>query len=159
MKRKRSFWLMKSEPSVFSIEDLRKAKNQTVFWDGVRNYQARNLLRDAIRRGDGILFYHSSAKPTGIAGEARVVRAGSPDPTAFDPSDLHFDPGSRPDHPRWYGVDVEFVRSCNKIITPERLRSIPALKNLMVLRKGMRLSVQPVQPEEWGAILNMPEWG
>jgi len=102
------YWLMKSEPNVFSIDDLAKARDKTTRWDGVRNYQARNLLRDDIAVGDGVLFYHSSADPPAVAGTARIVRAGYPDPTQFDPSDGHHDPDSVKDDPRWYAVDIQF---------------------------------------------------
>jgi predicted RNA-binding protein with PUA-like domain len=142
------FWLMKSEPDVFSIDDLRRAPGRTTMWDGVRNYQARNFLRDQFAAGDGVLFYHSSAEPPGIAGEATVTRAGYPDPTAFDLA-----------QPTWYAVDVRFVRACRSLITLARLRKIPALRSMLVLRLGMRLSVQPVTAAEWRAIMALPEWG
>ncbi len=153
----RRFWLMKSEPSVFSIQDLRAAPQQTTCWDGVRNYQARNFLRDEIRVGDGVLYYHSNTDVIGIAGEAVVVRAGYPDFTAFDPKDVHYDPKSQPDQPTWYMVDVKFVRVAKGVITLDRLRSIAALKNMVLLQRG-RLSVQPVRPEEWKQIMQLPEW-
>jgi predicted RNA-binding protein with PUA-like domain len=158
MAESKSFWLMKSEPDVFSIEDLRRAENRTTFWDGVRNYQARNFLRDRIQPGDGVLFYHSNTPLAGIAGEAVAVSGGRPDPTAFDPGDVHYDPKSRPDRPTWYGVEVRFVRASRRIITLDRLREIPALKGMLVLRRGMRLSVQPVTPAEWETIRSLPEW-
>lgn len=159
MARVRRFWLMKSEPDVFSIDDLRRAKGQTTCWDGVRNYQARNLLRDEVAVGDGVLFYHSSTEPPGIAGEAVVVRAGYPDVTAFDPNDPHYDPKSDPDRPTWYMVDVRFVRACKTLITRERLKAVVALRTMLVIRRGMRLSVQPVTPREWRTIMALPEWG
>jgi predicted RNA-binding protein with PUA-like domain len=180
MARGRRFWLMKSEPEVFSIEDLRRADGQTTCWDGVRNYQARNFLRDEIKTGDGVLYYHSNAQPPGIAGEAVVVaapcvrtppapspapvgaghiRAGYPDFTAFDPNDPHYDPKSDPTHPTWYMVDVRFVRACKALIALDRLRSIPTLRSMLVLRRGMRLSVQPVTAREWDVIMALPEWG
>jgi predicted RNA-binding protein with PUA-like domain len=158
MARPRGYWLMKSEPGVFSIDDLRRAENRTTCWDGVRNYQARNFLKNDIKVGDGVLFYHSSAEPTGIAGEAVVVREGYPDDTAFDPKDIHYDPKSDPNRPTWYRVDVKFVRACKEIITLARLREIPALSRMKVLQRGMRLSVQPVTAEEWRVIMNLPEW-
>ena len=158
MARTRRYWLMKSEPTVFSIRDLRSAKNQTTCWDGVRNYQARNYLRDEIKVGDGVLYYHSGFEPIGIAGEAVVVREGYPDTTAFDPNDIHYDPKSDPQNSTWYRVDVKFVRACKEIITLKRLREIPALRKMMVLRRG-RLSVQPVTREEWKVIMKLPEWG
>ncbi len=171
---------MKSEPEAFSIEDLRRAEGHTTCWDGVRNYQARNLLRDEIAVGDGVLFYHSSADPPGVAGEAVVVappcartppapwpapvgagriRAGYPDTTAFDPNDHHYDPKSDAKDPTWYMVDVAFVRACRSLITLDRLRTIAALRAMMVVRRGMRLSVQPVTAEEWKTVLALPEWG
>jgi predicted RNA-binding protein with PUA-like domain len=150
---------MKSEPDVFSIDDLRGAPRQTTCWDGVRNYQARNLLRDEIRERDGVLFYHSSANPPGIAGEAAVVRNGYPDFTAFDPNDPHYDPKSDPQRPIWYMVDVRFVRACNTLIPLDRLKTMSALRNMLVVRRGVRLSVQPVTSEEWEAIMALPEWG
>ncbi len=155
----RRFWLMKSEPDVFSIHDLRLAPRQTTCWDGVRNYQARNLLRDEIRVRDGVLFYHSSAEPPGIAGEAVVVREGYPDFTAFDPNDPHYDPKSDPKNPTWYMVDVRFVRACKTPISLDHLKSIPKLKDMLVVRRGIRLSVQPVTSREWDVIMALPEWG
>lgn len=152
------YWLMKSEPEVFSINDLNKAPNRTTYWEGVRNYQARNLLRDEIQKGDGVLFYHSSAKPSGIAGEAVVVRGGYPDTTALDPGNRYFDPRSCPEKPIWYRVDVKFVRVCSLIITLPRLREVAGLKNMWVLRRGMRLSVQPITKKEWQIIMKLSDW-
>jgi predicted RNA-binding protein with PUA-like domain len=159
MTRSRRFWLMKSEPDVFSIDDLRRAARRTTCWDGVRNYQARNLLRDDIHVGDGVLFYHSSVDPPGIAGEAVVVHDGYPDFTAFDPNDPHYDPKSDPARPTWYMVDVQFVRGCKTLITLDRLKAIPALREMLVVRRGVRLSVQPVGSREWDVITALPEWG
>ena len=159
MKRPRKYWLMKVEPDVFSIHDLKGAKNQTTFWDGVRNYQARNFLRDEIKIGDGVLFYHSNADPSGIAGEAVVVKEGYPDHTAFDPNDIHYDPKSDPKNPAWYMVDIRYVRACKELIPLDRLREVPALKEMLVLKRGMRLSVQPVTAKEWEVIAKLPEWG
>lgn len=159
MVRGRRFWLMKSEPEAFSIEDLRRAKDRTTCWDGVRNYQARNLLRDEIKTGDGVLYYHSNAKPPGIAGEAVVVRDGYPDFTAFDPEDPHYDPKSDAGRPTWYMVDVRFVRACKALISLDRLKPIPALESMLVVRRGMRLSVQPVTEREWAVVTALPEWG
>lgn len=155
--RPRRYWLMKSEPGVFSIDDLQRAERQTTCWDGVRNYQARNFLRDQLKAGDGVLFYHSSAEPPGIAGEAVVDREGYPDPTAFDPNDVHFGAKSDPARPTWYAVDVKFVRACRKVITLDRLRGLPALRSMVVLKRG-RLSVQPVTPEQWRAVMALLEW-
>lgn len=156
--RPRRYWLMKSEPDVFSIDDLRRAPGRTTCWDGVRNYQARNFLRDDFSVGDGVLYYHSDADPPGIAGEAVVTRAGYPDPTAFDRRDVHYDPKSDPARPTWYAVDVTYVRSCRLLITLARLRQVKALRSMLVLRRGMRLSVQPVTAAEWRAMMRLPEW-
>ncbi len=150
----KQYWLMKSEPDVFSFEDLKKAPKQTTFWDGVRNYEARNFLRDKIKKGDGVLYYHSNAEPSGVAGLAVVVKEGYPDPTQFDPKDDHYDADSKKDGPRWYGVDVQYDRAFKKMVTLEEIRKTPALKNMMLLKRG-RLSVTPVTPEEWKAILNL----
>jgi predicted RNA-binding protein with PUA-like domain len=155
MSSKKRYWLMKSEPSVFSIDDLKASK--VTCWDGVRNYQARNFMRNQMRRGDGVLFYHSNAQPTGIAGLAEVVKEGYPDYTAFDPKDVHYDPKSRLENPTWYMVDVKFTKTCKSIILLDRLKAIPALKNMVLFKYG-RLSVQPVTPQEWKVILSLPEW-
>ncbi len=146
------YWLMKSEPSVFSIDDLAKAKGRTTRWDGVRNYQARNLLRDEIKVGDGVLFYHSSADPPAVAGTAKVARAGYVDPTQFDRGDGHHDPDSSPDDPRWYAVDIQFESKFARPVALPELRATPALADMVLLRRGSRLSVQPVTPSEWKLI-------
>ena len=151
----RRYWLMKSEPETFSIEDLARAPKQTTGWDGVRNYQARNLLRDEIKVGDGVLFYHSSAEPPGVAGTAEVARAGYPDPTQFDRKSSHHDPDARPDEPRWYMVDIKHAQTFPNFVPLPALRATPALGNMVLLRKGSRLSVQPVTPEEWKTIVAM----
>ncbi|MEW6776836.1 MAG: EVE domain-containing protein [Bdellovibrionota bacterium] len=150
----KQYWLMKSEPDVFSFEDLKKAHKQTTFWDGVRNYEARNFLRDKIKKGDGVLYYHSNAEPSGVAGLAVVVKEGYPDPTQFDPKDDHYDADSKKDEPRWYGVDVQYGEAFKKMVTLEDIRKTPALKNMMLLKRG-RLSVTPVTPEEWKIILKL----
>jgi predicted RNA-binding protein with PUA-like domain len=146
---------MKSEPDVFSIEDLAKAKSQTTGWDGVRNYQARNLLRDEIAVGDGVLFYHSSVDPPAVAGLARVVRAGYPDPTQFDPKSDYYDKDSPRDAPRWFSVDIAFDRKLTRPVTLPELRGEAALADMVLLRRGSRLSVQPVTPAEWKRIVAM----
>lgn len=148
------YWLMKSEPDCFSIDDLKTMPEGREHWDGVRNYQARNLLRDAIKVGDGVLFYHSNTAEPAIVGLARVVREGYPDYTAFDPAEKHFDPKSDPDKPRWFMVDVEYVSHLPFPMTREFLRAHPLLCQMGVLRKGNRLSVQPVTVEEWRAVLD-----
>jgi predicted RNA-binding protein with PUA-like domain len=145
------YWLMKSEPEVFSIQHLAKAKNQTTFWDGVRNYQARNLLRE-MQVGDGVLFYHSSADPPGVAGTATIARTAAPDPTQFDPKNDHYDPDSPANEPRWFGVEVKLEKIFSRLVPLDELREIAALED-MVLLKRSRLSVQPVTAEEWRAIV------
>ena len=148
------YWLVKSEPSVFSIDDLARAKNRTTFWDGVRNFQARNLLR-AMAVGDGVLFYHSSADPPGAAGTAKVVGAARPDPSQFDAKSDHHDPDSKPDAPRWFGVDIQLDRKFDREVTLPELRANAALADMVLLRKGSRLSVQPVSPAEWRVICKL----
>ena len=146
------YWLLKSEPEAFSIDDLARAKNRTTRWDGVRNYQARNFLRDDMTVGDGVLFYHSNANPPAVAGTARVVRAGYPDPTQFDAKDGHHDPGSTPDAPRWFAIDIALDTKFAHAVTLPELRADPALAEMVLLRKGSRLSVQPVSAAEWKRI-------
>jgi predicted RNA-binding protein with PUA-like domain len=148
------YWLMKSEPSAFSIQDLRKVRGRTTCWDGVRNFQARNFMR-AMRRGDQVLFYHSNADPPAVAGIAEVVKEAYPDHTAFDPEDRHYDPKSKPEKPLWDMVDIKLVRVFDRPIPLERLRQEPGLKKMELLRRGSRLSVQPVRPEEWKIVLGL----
>jgi predicted RNA-binding protein with PUA-like domain len=146
-------WLLKSEPDAFAFDDLWRAKGRTTSWGGVRNYQARNLLRDEIARGDAVLFYHSSADPSGVAGLARVVRAGYPDPTQFDPRDPAHDPKSTPSAPLWFAIDVQAVRKLPRFLALEELRAEPRLAGMVLLKRGSRLSVQPVSASEWRAVL------
>jgi predicted RNA-binding protein with PUA-like domain len=145
---------MKSEPSVFSIDDLARAKNRTTCWDGVRNYQARNYMR-AMKIGDQVLFYHSNAEPPAIAGIAAVVRTAYPDPTQFDKRDRHYDPASDPSDPRWDMVDIRFVRKFERPLSLDRLRRESKLKAMHLLRKGSRLSVQPVSKLEWDQVMTL----
>jgi predicted RNA-binding protein with PUA-like domain len=151
MAGERQYWLMKSEPSAFSIEDLRAARGQRTSWDGVRNYQARNYLR-RMKVGDRVLFYHSNANPPAIVGMAEVVKAAYPDPTAFDKADPHYDPRSSPDKPVWDMVDIRLVRVLAKPLPLDLLRKDAGLRQMELLRKGSRLSVQPVRPAEWRVI-------
>lgn len=148
------YWLMKSEPATFSIQDLQKAPGRKTCWDGVRNYQARNYLR-AMQVGDQVLFHHSNADPPALAGIAQVVREAYPDPTAFDARDGHYDPKSRRENPTWFMVDIHLVRVFPQPIPLDALREVPGLKRMELLRKGSRLSVQPVRPEEWKIILKL----
>lgn len=149
----RNYWLLKTEPTTFSFDDLWKAPKRTTSWDGVRNFQARNMLRDGMKEGDLVFIYHSSADPTGIVGIAEVVRAGYPDATQFDPKDSHHDPKSRKESPNWYVVDVKAIEKFPEIVTLERLRSMKGLEGMVLLKKGSRLSVQPVSASEWRTIL------
>ena len=149
-----NYWLMKSEPSAFSVDDLEQRPGRSEHWDGVRNYQARNMLRDQMRVGDLAFFYHSSCERPGIAGITKIVRAGYPDFTAFDPGNPHFDPDSDPDHPRWYMVDVRLVRKLTRVITLTELKQHPQLSSMPLLRRGNRLSITPVTPEQWRFILD-----
>ena len=146
------YWLMKSEPSAFSIEDLERATGQTTCWDGVRNYQARNFMRQ-MKVGDRILFYHSNAEPPAVVGIAEVVREAYPDYAAFDRKDKHFDPKSNPAKPTWDMVDIRLVRTFARPLSLDSLRKQPGLKRMELLRRGSRLSVQPVRPQEWAVIL------
>jgi predicted RNA-binding protein with PUA-like domain len=147
---------MKTEPTEYSIGHL--SRDKITHWDGVRNFQARNFMRDTMQVGDGVFFYHSVTDPIGIAGEAQVIKIGYPDYTAYDPDDKHYDPKSQEDRPTWFMVDVQFVRACRKIITLSQLREMPSLEGMELLRRGSRLSVQPVRPAEWNAIIKLPEW-
>jgi predicted RNA-binding protein with PUA-like domain len=150
-------WLLKSEPSTFGIDDLAGRPRRTSPWDGVRNYQARNMLRDTFKKGDLALFYHSSCALPGVAGIVEVVKAGHPDATAFDPKHHHFDPDSDPKNPTWYMVEVKLVRRLDRVITLTELRAHAngALENLILLRRGNRLSVMPVTKKEWDFILSL----
>jgi predicted RNA-binding protein with PUA-like domain len=149
------YWLFKTEPTTFSFDDLMNAPGRTTAWDGVRNFQARNTLRDQVKPGDLVFIYHSSADPTGIAGIAEVVRGGYPDPTAFDPKDSHYDPKSKPDSPSWYLVDVRAVKPLPRLITLDELRKVKGLEKMVLLQRGSRLSIQPVRPEEWQIITSL----
>ena len=144
------YWLMKSEPDVFSIDDLKRKKRET--WDGVRNYQARNYLR-AMAVGDETLFYHSSCAVPAVVGIARISRAAFPDPTQFNPESEYHDPGSKPEDPRWSAVEVEFLRKFKAPLTLERLKSMPELAGLPLVQRGTRLSVMPVDELQWRAIV------
>ncbi len=151
------YWLMKTEPSEFSLADLKQAPNGTAPWDGVRNYQARNHMRDGMRLGDRVLFYHSSTDPTAVVGTARIVREAYPDESAWNKKSPYHDPRSTPEHPVWLRVDVQFESELPHPVSLAELRKVPALKDMMVIRKGMRLSIQPVTPEEFEAVLQHAE--
>jgi predicted RNA-binding protein with PUA-like domain len=147
-----NYWLMKSEPDEVSVDDALAAPKATVPWTGVRNYQARNFMRDGMRVGDGVLFYHSSCPQPGIAGIAQVASTTRPDPTQFDAKSPYYDPTAKREAPRWLLVDVQVVAKTRNLTLPE-LRADPALEDLAVLRKGNRLSITPVEPRHWRHIL------
>jgi predicted RNA-binding protein with PUA-like domain len=151
----KQYWLLKTEPTTFSFDDLWNAPKRTTFWDGVRNFQARNTLRDKMKLGDLVFIYHSSTDPTGIVGIAEVVKEGYPDPTAFDPKDSHYDPKSKRESPTWYVVDVKAVERIEPIIRLEELRGVKGLEKMVLLQRGSRLSVQPVSPDEWNVITGL----
>lgn len=148
------YWLFKSEPTTFSIDDLVKSPRQTTCWEGVRNYQARNFLK-SMKVGDLGFFYHSNTDPPAIVGIIQVVKAAYPDSFAFDSRSRYFDPRSVPDSPRWFLVDVRLVKKFSQALPLEQLRAIKGLKKMELLRKGSRLSVQPVRPEEWQRVLRL----
>jgi len=148
------YWLAKSEPEVFSWDDLQQAPGRTTHWDGVRNYTARNFLRDGMQVGDQVFFYHSNATPSAIMGICEVARAGYPDHTAFDRQDAHFDPSSTPDDPTWFMVDLKALKPLRRPVTLPELKNRKELATMALLRIG-RLSVTPVTAEEWQVILEM----
>ncbi|XFA72495.1 EVE domain-containing protein [Thermosynechococcaceae cyanobacterium Okahandja] len=148
-------WLLKSEPSVFSWQDLKAAPNQTTCWEGVRNYQARNFMRDQMAVGDRVFFYHSNAKPPAIMGIAEVVKPAYPDHFAWTPESKYFDPKSTPDKPIWFMVDIQYRCDITPPITLPELRQTKGLETMLLLQKGCRLSVQPVTEVEWQLILSL----
>ena len=150
-----NYWLMKSEPDVFGIEHLKAMPDKTEHWDGVRNYQARNFMRDQMKKGDQIFFYHSNCKQPGIVGIAKVAKEAYPDHTAFDPETKYYDPKSDPDNPRWFMVDVKYVRKLKRTITLEDLKQMPELEDFPLVRRGNRLSIMPVTKEQWEFILGL----
>ena len=151
----RRYWLFKSDPETFGLADLERSPDRTTCWDGVRNYQARNMLRDEIRKGDGVLFYHSQVKPPAVVATARVVKAGYPDPTQFDPREKGHDAGSKPEDPRWYAVDIRLDRKLRAPVELPAMRATKGLEKMELLRRGSRLSIQPVTKEEWSIILRL----
>ncbi|KAF1074307.1 EVE domain-containing protein [Halodesulfovibrio sp. MK-HDV] len=149
-----NYWLVKSEPGCYSIDTLENEPNQITSWDGVRNYQARNFMRDGMKLGDKVLFYHSVTNPS-IVGVCEVVRESYPDHTAWNPEDDHFDPKSTVDNPRWYMVDVKFIEKLPRALSLKELRQVPGLESMELLRKGSRLSVMPVDKNEFDIICNL----
>ena len=154
MIQRRRYWLVKSEPETFSIDDLARAPRQTTCWDGVRNYQARNFMRE-MAVGDYVLFYHSNADPPAVVGTAEVVKTAYPDDTQFDRRSDHYDAASRTDHPRWDMVDLRYREKFPTSLSLGRLRQQPKLRGMVLLRKGSRLSVQPVSEAEWRIITKL----
>ncbi len=148
-------WLMKTEPDAFSIQDLQNRPGKKEHWDGVRNYQARNYMRDDMQVGDPVLFYHSSCQPSGIVGLATIVKSGYPDPSALNPESKYYDPKASPSNNVWVMVDVKFVRQFPQILTLDILRQIPELEKMVLLKRGMRLSIQPVSSEEFAVIMKL----
>lgn len=155
MATKKRYWLMKSEPDVFSYADLVAAKNSTTLWDGVRNYQARNTMRDDMKVGDLVLYYHSNTKPPGVVGVAEVVREGYPDPTQFDPNDSHFDPKAKEESPTWVVVDIRAKAELPNYVPLDALKANGKLAEMAVIQRGQRLSVQPVSAAHFREVLRM----
>jgi predicted RNA-binding protein with PUA-like domain len=155
MAKATQYWLLKTEPGSYSIQDLAKETKQTTHWDGVRNYQARNYMRDQMKLGDKVLVYHSNANPPAVAGTATIVRESYPDHTSWDPNDKHYDEKSTAQSPRWFMVDIRLEQIFDEPIPLDDLRTVSALKEMELLRKGSRLSVQPVRKKEFDAILKL----
>lgn len=149
------YWLLKSEAALYSIDDLAKEKKQTTYWDGVRNYQARNFLRDKMKIGDQVIFYHSNSDPTGCAGVCEVVKESYLDFTAFDPADTHYDPKSRKESPTWFMVDIRLVKKFSKFIPLEEIKSNQKLKMMTLIQRGNRLSVMPLSKAEFNELVMM----
>ena len=150
-----NYWLIKSEPDAFSITDLKNSPKKTSSWDGVRNYQARNFMRDEMKKGDQILFYHSNAKPPGVVGIAEVCKEAYPDHTAWDKKSKYFDPKSNPKNPRWMMVDVKYKMAFKRLVPLEELKQQKALKEMKLIQKGNRLSILPVTKKEFDFIFNL----
>lgn len=150
-----AWWLMKSEPDAFGIDDLKNEPGKTTIWDGVRNYQARNFMRDEMKKGDQVFIYHSSCKEVGIAGEATVVKECFPDPTQFDESSRYFDPKSTPDKPRWFTVSIKFKKKYKNVIPLADIKANPQLQEMALVKKGSRLSIMPVTDKEAEMIKTM----
>ena len=153
-----NYWLIKSEPDAFSIDDLRNAPGKKDHWDGIRNYQARNFIRDDMKKGDLAFFYHSNCKPPGIVGICEVVSEAYPDHTAFDPNEKYFDPKSDPENPRWMMVDVKYRRKTRRMISLEEIKQhVERLEGFPLIRKGNRLSIMPVSKDHWEFILELEQ--
>lgn len=149
------YWLVKSEPGVFSFQDLLDAPRKRTRWEGIRNHQARNFMRDDMAPGDGVLFYHSSSEPSGVAGLARVSAAAIPDPTQFERRSQGYDPKSRREAPTWLAVEIEAVRALPRFVPLAALKAHPGLAEMLVVQRGQRLSIQPVTEPEWRTVLEL----
>ena len=152
-RRAKKYWLMKSEPNAYSIDDLER--DGYTYWDGVRNYQARNFMRDEMKIGDRVIFYHSNTEPPTAVGIAEVVKESYPDFSAFDPKDKHFDPKSKEEKPTWYMVDIKFVKKFKKIVPLQEMKQNPKLQDMKLVQRGNRLSVMPITKEEFDEIVRM----
>ena len=153
----KKYWLFKTEPESFSLEDLKISEDQTTYWDGVRNYQARNFIRDEMKRGDEVLFYHSNTEPNIIVGVCKIVKEGYPDFTQFDPENKHYFPAAKKDDPPWFMVDIKFVKEFKNAVSLAGIKANPLLKNMRLIQRGNRLSVMPVEKEEFEEIVKMGE--
>ncbi len=151
----KNYWLIKSDPEEFSLEDLRKSKDKTTYWNGVRNYQARNFMRDEMKKGDGVLFYHSNADPNAVVGTCEIAKEGYPDHSQFDPDDVHFFPSAKKEDPTWFMVDVKFVKEFKHPVTLEEIKENKKLSKMKLVQKGSRLSVMPVEKEEFDEVVRM----
>lgn len=151
----RKYWLFKSEPGSYSFSDLLAEEDQTAEWDGVRNYQARNFMRDQMKVGDGVFFYHSSSGEPAVVGTAQVAKESHPDEAAWDPKDKHYDPKSTPDKPVWFLVDIKAESQFARQVTLKEIKENPRLQDMMLVRRGMRLSIQPVTQQEWDEIVSL----
>lgn len=149
------YWLFKSEPESFSIDKLAESKDKTTYWDGVRNYQARNFLRDEIKKGDLVLFYHSNSEPMGVVGICEVTKEGYPDFNAFEQEHYYYDPKSKPDNPTWFMVDIKFLEKFKKPVTLSEIKSNKKLQNMRLVQRGNRLSIMPVEKEEFEEIVKL----
>lgn len=151
----KQYWLVKSEPGDFSIEDFEKSKEQITYWNGVRNYQARNFIRDEMKIGDGVLFYQSNTEPTAVAGVCKIVKAAYPDFTQFDQEDKHYFPSATKANPVWFMFDIKLEKKLKKPVTLAEIKGNPKLENMRLVQRGNRLSVMPVKKEEWDEIIKM----
>ena len=151
----KKYWLFKSEPGNYSFQDLLAEDDKTAEWDGVRNYQVRNFMRDDMKVGDGVLFYHSSAKPTAVMGTATIVREAYPDSTAWEPGAKYYDPKSNPDDPTWLMVDIQADQVFNRPVTLQEIKQNPRLQGMMLVKRGVRLSIQPVDKQDWDEIVTL----